>query len=80
MVLFGQNGVSRSSSLDLHSWTFAGSASGGENISVVVSGNKLVLFHSSENGIGVDVPLKKVAKACLASGHIILVYVQRRKE
>ncbi len=50
---FKQHGVSRSWSRDLRNWTFAGSVSGGENVSVVVRGNQYVMFHSPENGIGV---------------------------
>ncbi len=50
---FKQHGVSRSWSRDLRNWTFAGSVSGGENVSVVVSGNEYVMFHSPANGIGV---------------------------
>lgn len=50
---FKQHGVSRSWSRDLKNWTFAGSISGGENVSVVISGNQYVMFHSPENGIGV---------------------------
>jgi hypothetical protein len=50
---FKQHGVSRSWSRDLRNWTFAGAVSGGENVSVVVSGNQYVMFHSPGNGIGV---------------------------
>ncbi len=50
---FKQHGVSRSWSRDLRNWTFAGSVRGGENVSVVVSDNQYVMFHSPENGIGV---------------------------
>ena len=50
---FKQHGVSRSWSRDLKNWTFAGSTKGGENVSVVTSGNEYVMFHSPQNGIGV---------------------------
>jgi hypothetical protein len=48
-----QEGVSRSCSRDHKNWTFVGSANGDENVSVVVSGNEDMLFHSQGNGVGV---------------------------
>ena len=51
--LFKQQGVSRSWSRDLRNWTFAGTVSGGENVSVVIRGNQYVMFHSPGNGIGI---------------------------
>lgn len=51
--LFKQNGVSRSWSSDLKTWTFAGHAPAGENACVIVDGGEYVLFHSPENGIGI---------------------------
>ena len=50
---FKQNGVSRSWSLDLKTWTFVGHAPAGENACVIVDGGEYVLFHSPENGIGI---------------------------
>ncbi len=50
---YKQNGVSRSWSRDLKHWTFAGSASAGENVCVLVDRDEYVLFHSPHNGIGV---------------------------
>jgi hypothetical protein len=51
--LFKQNGVSRSWSRDLKTWTYAGHAPAGENACVLVDGCEYVLFHSPENGVGV---------------------------
>ncbi len=50
---YKQNGVSRSWSRDLMTWTYAGHAPAGENACVVVDGDEYVLFHSPENGVGV---------------------------
>lgn len=50
---YKQNGVSWSWSRDLKTWTFAGSASAGENACVIADGEEYVLFHSPKNGIGV---------------------------
>jgi hypothetical protein len=50
---FKQNGVSRSWSRDLKTWTFAGSAQAGENACILAHGNEYILFHSPPNGIGV---------------------------
>ena len=49
---FKQNGVSRSWSRDLRTWTFDGRAEGGENACVIADGDDYVLFHSPANGIG----------------------------
>jgi len=51
--LFKQNGVSRSWSRDLKTWSFAGHAPAGENACVVVDADEYVLFHSPANGVGV---------------------------
>lgn len=51
--LYKQNGVSRSWSLDLRTWTYAGHTAAGENACVIVDGDQYVLFHSPANGIGV---------------------------
>lgn len=50
---FKQNGVSRSWSRDLQTWTFAGSSESGENVCVLVRNGEYFLFHSPKNGIGV---------------------------
>ncbi len=50
---FKQNGVSRSWSRDLRSWTFDGWTPAGENACVILDRGDYVLFHSPENGIGV---------------------------
>ena len=50
---FKQNGVSRSWSRDLKTWTFAGRADAGENACVIPDGNDYVLFSSPPNGISV---------------------------
>ncbi|QDA61631.1 family 43 glycosylhydrolase [Hymenobacter jejuensis] len=50
---YKQNGVSRSYSRDLVTWTFAGSAESGENVCVLTQGNQYLLFHSPPNGIGI---------------------------
>ncbi len=49
---FKQNGMSRSWSRDLKSWTFVGSMPAGENACVIRDGPEYVLFHSPRNGIG----------------------------
>jgi hypothetical protein len=53
LCFYKQNGVSMSSSTDLETWTYVGSADAGENACVMVEGNEYVLFHSPENGIGI---------------------------
>jgi len=50
---YKQNGVSRSWSRDLGTWTYAGRTDAGENACVIVDGGDYVLFHSPANGIGV---------------------------
>jgi len=50
---YKQNGMSRSWSRDLSTWTYAGRTSAGENACVLVDGNEYVLFHSPGNGVGV---------------------------
>ncbi len=50
---FKQNGVSRSWSRDLKTWTYVGHAPAGENACVLLDGGDYVLYHSPENGIGV---------------------------
>ena len=50
---YKQNGVSRSWSRDLETWTFAGRTEAGENACVIVDAGQYVLFHSPANGIGV---------------------------
>lgn len=49
---YKQNGVSRSWSRDLKTWSYAGHAAAGENACVILDGNDYVLFHSPANGIG----------------------------
>ena len=49
---YNQHGICRSWSKDLVNWTFAGSASCGENRSVLVKDGLYWIFHSPENGIG----------------------------
>ena len=51
--LYKQNGVSRSWSRDLRTWTYAGHAPAGENACVILDRGEYVLYHSPENGIGV---------------------------
>ena len=50
---YKQNGVSRSWSRDLKTWTYVGHAPAGENACVLLDGGEYVLFHSPANGIGV---------------------------
>lgn len=50
---FKQNGISRSWSRDLRSWTFVGHMAGGENVCLLPDGSSTVMLHSPENGIGV---------------------------
>lgn len=50
---YKQNGVSMSHSMDLKSWTYAGRAAAGENVTVIRQGDEYVMFHSPQNGIGV---------------------------
>jgi len=50
---YKQNGVSRSVSRDLKTWKYCGSFNGGENTSVIDTGNGYYMFHSPHNGIGV---------------------------
>jgi hypothetical protein len=50
---YKQNGVSRSWSRDLKTWTYVGHAAAGENACVILDGADYVLFHSPANGIGV---------------------------
>ena len=50
---YKQNGVSRSYSYDLKTWTYAGHAPAGENVCVLVKNNQYFLMHSPENGIGI---------------------------
>ena len=50
---YKQKGVSMSYSYDLKSWTYAGNARAGENVTVIRQGNEYVMFHSPANGIGV---------------------------
>jgi len=49
---FKQNGVSFSTSKDLKSWEFQGSADCGENVCVLKQNGEYLIFHSPENGIG----------------------------
>lgn len=49
---YKQNGVSRSYSRDLKTWTFVGSAEAGENVCVLTQNGHYLLFHSPPNGIG----------------------------
>lgn len=49
---YKQNGVSFSTSRDLRHWTFAGRASAGENVCVLLDAGRYVMFHSPVNGIG----------------------------
>lgn len=49
---YKQRGVSYSWSRDLATWTFAGRASSGENVCVLVDQDEYLLFHSPGNGIG----------------------------
>lgn len=50
---YKQNGVSMSHSRDLKTWTYAGRAAAGENVTVIRQGSDYVMFHSPQNGIGV---------------------------
>jgi hypothetical protein len=50
--VYKQNGMSRSWSRDLASWTWAGSARAGENACLLDGGEDYLLFHSPANGIG----------------------------
>jgi len=50
---YKQNGISKSWSYDLKTWTYAGHTDAGENPCVIVDRNEYVLFHSPPNGIGV---------------------------
>ena len=50
---YKQNGISKSWSYELKTWTYAGHTSAGENPCVIVDGGEYVLFHSPKNGIGV---------------------------
>ncbi len=50
---YKQNGVSMSYSHDLETWTYAGHAEAGENVTVLRQGDEYVMFHSPRNGIGV---------------------------
>ncbi|WP_248930647.1 hypothetical protein [Paenibacillus hamazuiensis] len=50
---YKQNGVSMSFSYDLKQWTYYGHANAGENVCVVPVGNRYVMLHSPENGIGI---------------------------
>ena len=50
---YKQNGVSMSYSDDLETWTYAGHARAGENVTVIRDGSEYVMFHSPSNGIGV---------------------------
>ena len=50
---YKQNGVSMSYSYDLVNWTFHGSASSGENVTVLYKDGEYILFHSPRNGIGI---------------------------
>lgn len=50
---YKQNGVSMSHSRDLVTWTYAGRADAGENVTVLRQGGDYVMFHSPPNGIGV---------------------------
>lgn len=51
--LYKQNGISRSWSNDLKTWTYAGRTEAGENPCVIVDKGEYVLVHSPKNGIGV---------------------------
>lgn len=50
---YKQNGVSMSFSSNLTDWTYAGHADAGENVCVIPSEGRYLLFHSPHNGIGV---------------------------
>ncbi len=50
---YKQNGLRRSWSRDLRTWTDAGRILGGENPCAVVQGNEYVMFYSPDNGIEV---------------------------
>ncbi|MGI4870844.1 MAG: family 43 glycosylhydrolase [Janthinobacterium lividum] len=50
---YKQNGVSRSYSHDLKTWTFAGSAEAGENVCVLTQNNEYLIFNSPPNGISI---------------------------
>jgi hypothetical protein len=51
--IYKQNGLSKSWSHDLETWTFAGSFPGAENPCVIVDRDEYVLFDSPRGGIGV---------------------------
>lgn len=50
---YKQNGVSRSCSRDLGTWTYHGHTPCGENVCVIVEDDEYVMFHSPANGIGI---------------------------
>jgi hypothetical protein len=50
---YKQNGVSRSWSRDLQTWTYDGRTEAGENACVLIDAAEYVLFHSPANGIGI---------------------------
>jgi hypothetical protein len=52
-IFYKQNGVSRSTSTDLVTWTFAGSAESGENVCVLAQPDGYYLFNSPKNGINI---------------------------
>ena len=50
---FKQNGISRAVSYDLKNFEYKGSFSGGENVSILKTGDCYMMFHSPKNGIGI---------------------------
>lgn len=50
---YKQNGVSRSYSRDLKTWTFVGAAEAGENVCVLTQNHEYLLFNSPPNGISI---------------------------
>jgi hypothetical protein len=53
LLFFKQNGVSVSRSRDLENWTYMGNIEGGENACIIKDGERYLLIHSPENGIGI---------------------------
>ena len=51
-AFFKQNGVSRSWSTDLQTWTFVGHTPAGENVCIIVDSGEYLMFHSPANGVG----------------------------
>ncbi len=51
---YKQHGASRSYTYDFDTWYYAGHFECGENVCALVQDNEYVLFHSPENGVGIE--------------------------